>query len=58
MQMQPLEIVLLAASLLIVPLILLAGFYALSWAVLCAVRFIPLVGRKHRKGARLASHPR
>ena len=42
------EIVLLAASLLIVPLILLAGFYALSWAVLCVVRFIPLVGRKHR----------
>jgi hypothetical protein len=46
--MQPLEIVLLAASLLILPLILLAGFYALSWAVLCVVRLIPLVGRKHR----------
>ena len=46
--MRLLEIMLLAAWLLIMPLILVAGFYALSWAVLCLVRFIPLIGRKHR----------
>jgi hypothetical protein len=46
--MRLLEIILLAAWLLIMPLMLLAGFYALSWAVLCLVRFIPLIGRKHR----------
>jgi hypothetical protein len=42
------EIILLAAWVLVMPLILVAGLYALSWAVLCLVRFIPLVGRKHR----------
>jgi hypothetical protein len=46
--MRLLENVLLAAWLLILPLILVAGLYALSWAVLCLVRFIPLIGRKHR----------
>ena len=46
--MRALEIGLLAAWLLIVPLIVLAALYAVSWAVLCVVRFIPLVGRKHR----------
>jgi hypothetical protein len=43
-----LQIIGLAAWLLILPLILLAGWYALSWSVLCLVRFIPLIGRKHR----------
>ncbi len=47
-QVRALEIVLLAAWLLILPLIVVAALYALSWAVLCLVRFIPLVGRKHR----------
>jgi hypothetical protein len=43
-----LQIILLAAWVLVMPLILVAGLYALSWSVLCLVRFIPLIGRKHR----------
>jgi len=46
--MRALEIVLLAAWLLILPLLLVAGVYGLCWVALCLVRFIPLVGRKHR----------
>jgi hypothetical protein len=42
------EIILLAAFVLIMPLVLTAGLYALSWLVLCLVRFVPLIGRKHR----------
>jgi len=43
-----LEIIVLAAWMLVMPLILVAGWYALSWSVLCLVRCIPLIGRKHR----------
>jgi hypothetical protein len=42
------QIMLLGAWVLVMPLILVAGVYALSWSVLCLIRFIPLIGRKHR----------
>jgi len=43
-----LQTILLAAWVLVMPLILVAGLYALSWSVLSLARFIPLIGRKHR----------
>jgi hypothetical protein len=43
-----LQIILLAAWVLVMPLILVAGLYTLSWSVLSLVRFILLIGRKHR----------
>lgn len=46
--MKVLQIILLAAWVLVMPLILATALYALSWSVLCVVRFIPLIGRKHR----------
>ena len=46
--MQLFELALLAAWLLIMPLIVVGSLYGLSWTVLCLVRFIPLIGRKHR----------
>jgi hypothetical protein len=39
---------LLGAYLLVVPVVLAATSYALMWGVLCLVRFVPLIGRKHR----------
>jgi hypothetical protein len=38
----------LAAWLLIVPMLLAVGSYAMTWAVLCLVRIVPMIGRKHR----------
>jgi predicted PurR-regulated permease PerM len=32
----------------IAPIIVTGIMYALMWGVLCLVRFIPMVGRKHR----------
>jgi hypothetical protein len=40
--------ILLAALLVAVPIILAAAAYAFMWVGLCLVRFIPLIGRKHR----------
>jgi hypothetical protein len=42
------ETLLLGAFLVIVPVLLAAAAYAFMWCVLCLVRFIPLMGRKHR----------
>jgi len=46
-----LEILALLAWLLILPLLLAAASYALSWGVLCVVRYVPIIGRRHRHAA-------
>lgn len=46
--MRFLELAALIAWLLILPLVLAGGAYALMWSVLAAVRYIPIIGRKHR----------
>jgi hypothetical protein len=38
----------LGAFLLLLPLAVTAGVYAFMWAGLWLVRFVPLIGRKHR----------
>jgi hypothetical protein len=43
-----LDMVALGAFLLLLPLAVAAAAYALMWAGLWLVRFIPLIGRKHR----------
>jgi hypothetical protein len=47
-RMRIIENILLGAFLVIMPVTLAAVTYALGWFVLCFVRFIPLIGRKHR----------
>ena len=42
------RMILLGASLVVVPIMLTAALYAFMWTVLCLVRFIPMIGRKHR----------
>ena len=42
------DTLLLGAYVITMPLILAAGAYALMWGVLCFVRFIPMIGHKHR----------
>jgi hypothetical protein len=42
------DTILLAAFLVSMPFILAAAAYAFMWGGLCLVRFIPLIGRKHR----------
>jgi hypothetical protein len=39
---------LLGALLVLLPLTLAAAVYAFMWAGLWLVRFVPLIGRKHR----------
>lgn len=43
-----LDIVLLAAYLILGPIVLASAAYGFMWAVLCLVRVVPMVGRKHR----------
>lgn len=43
-----LNMILLGAYLVVVPIMLTAALYAFMWTVLCLFRFIPMVGRKHR----------
>jgi hypothetical protein len=47
-RMRIIENILLGAFLVFMPVMLAAVTYALGLLVLCAVRFIPLIGRKHR----------
>jgi hypothetical protein len=42
------ENILLGLFLVVVPVMLAAASYVLMWSVLCLVRFIPMIGRKHR----------
>lgn len=46
--MRILDIALLGAFLLLLPLALAVAAYTFMWAGLWLVRFIPLIGRKHR----------
>jgi len=39
---------LLVAYLIAMPIMVAATAYAFMWGVLCLVRFIPMIGRKHR----------
>jgi hypothetical protein len=43
-----LDRILLGAFLVVAPIVMAATAYAFMWAILCLVRFIPLIGRKHR----------
>ncbi len=43
-----LDMLLLGAYLIAVPITLAAAAYAFMWGILCLVRFIPIIGRKHR----------
>ena len=43
-----LDILLLGAFAVIVPIMFTGALYGLMWIVLCLVRFIPLIGRRHR----------
>ena len=43
-----LDKVLLGAFLIFGPLAMAAAAYTFMWGILCLVRFIPLIGRKHR----------
>ena len=43
-----LHTLLLLAYLIAMPLIVAAAAYGFMWGVLCLVRFIPVIGRKHR----------
>jgi hypothetical protein len=43
-----LDNVLLGAFLIFGPLAMAATAYAFMWGILCLVRFMPLIGRKHR----------
>ena len=43
-----LDSALLAAYLIVMLIISMSAMYAFMWAVLCVVRFIPIIGRKHR----------
>jgi len=40
--------VLLAAYLILTPIVLASAAYVFMWAVLCFVRVVPMIGRKHR----------
>ena len=40
--------ILLGAYLIVVPIMWAAAVYGLGWLTLFLVRFIPLIGRKHR----------
>jgi hypothetical protein len=42
------DTILLAVFLVVVPVFLAAASYAFGWIILCFVRLIPLIGRKHR----------
>ncbi len=46
--MRFLEQAVLIAWLLILPLLVAAGSYALMWSVLLLFRYVPIIGRKHR----------
>jgi len=43
-----LNIILLGAYVLVVPIVLTAALYGFMWIVLFLVRFAPMIGRKHR----------
>jgi hypothetical protein len=43
-----LNMILLGAYIVVVPIMLTAALYAFMWTVLCLVRFIPMIGRRHR----------
>jgi hypothetical protein len=43
-----LDMILLGVYLIVVPIMSAAAVYALGWFTLALVRFIPLIGRKHR----------
>lgn len=40
--------ILLAAYLVLAPTVLASAAYVFMWAVLCVVRAVPMIGRKHR----------
>jgi hypothetical protein len=42
------DAILLIAFLVAIPIVLATAAYAFMWVGLCLVRFIPLIGRKHR----------
>jgi hypothetical protein len=43
-----LDVAVLGVFLLLLPLVVAAGVYAFMWTGLWLIRFVPLVGRKHR----------
>jgi hypothetical protein len=43
-----LDMLLLVAYLVAMPIIVASSAYGFMWGVLCLVRFIPMIGRKHR----------
>ena len=43
-----LDMLLLGALVIAMPIILALAVYGFMWGVLCLVRFIPIIGRKHR----------
>jgi hypothetical protein len=43
-----LNIILLGAYALVVPIMLTAALYGFMWIVLYLMRFVPMIGRKHR----------
>ena len=43
-----LDTILLGVFVIALPIGLAAAAYAFMWSVLCVVRFIPMIGRKHR----------
>jgi hypothetical protein len=43
-----LDMLVVGAYVIVMPAILAAVVYAFMWGVLCLVRFIPIIGRKHR----------
>ena len=42
------DVILLAAYVVVMPIVLAAILYAFMWVTLCVVRFLPLIGRRHR----------
>ena len=46
--MRILNIILLGAYVLVVPIVLTAALYGFMWIVLFLMRFAPMIGRKHR----------
>ena len=43
-----LNLILLGAYIVVVPIMLTAALYAFMWTVLWLFRFLPMIGRKHR----------
>ena len=46
--MRLLNIILLGAYVIVVPIALTAALYGFMWTVLYLMRFVPMIGRRHR----------